>query len=169
MCHGKCLPRTSPTWKRFFLAQWLYDSVPLPDGSVHPLASPMLYTTGMDDAGSGTGVEHHSHIPDRRPEPDGHDVVACAEGDATLGRQGYVLRRGAGLVEHGYANAVAAILRCMESTLAWSCSRSSITASASPTTFPSSSRRLLSLHHPRPPRICFIPKHCAADSTARGP
>jgi hypothetical protein len=45
------------------------------------------------------------------------------------------------LVEHGYANAAATILRCMESTLAWSCFRSSITASASPTTFPSSSRR----------------------------
>ena len=46
-----CLPKTSPTWKRFFLAQWLYVSVPLPDGSLHPLTSPTLYTAGIADAG----------------------------------------------------------------------------------------------------------------------
>ena len=41
----------SPTWKRFFLAQWLYVSVPLPDGSVHPLTLPTLYVTGIAEDG----------------------------------------------------------------------------------------------------------------------
>lgn len=50
-CGGNCLPRTSPTWKRFFLAQWLYVSVPLPAGTAHPLPSPTLYTAGSDEAG----------------------------------------------------------------------------------------------------------------------
>jgi hypothetical protein len=41
-CH---IPRTSPTWNRFLLAQWLYVSVPFA-GTVHPRSSPTWNTAG---------------------------------------------------------------------------------------------------------------------------
>uniref|UniRef100_A0A453L3B5 Uncharacterized protein n=1 Tax=Aegilops tauschii subsp. strangulata TaxID=200361 RepID=A0A453L3B5_AEGTS len=46
------------------------------------------------------GVEHHRHAPGRGAEAHGHDVVAGAEGDAPLRRQGHALRA-TGSVRHG--------------------------------------------------------------------
>ena len=42
------LPTTSPTRKRFFRPQWLYDSEPV-GGTAHPLASPTVYKAADDD------------------------------------------------------------------------------------------------------------------------
>ena len=62
------LLRMSPTWKRFLLAQWLYVSVPLADGTAHPRSSPTLYTAGAgaDDTDAARRAQEAANTATRR-------------------------------------------------------------------------------------------------------
>jgi len=58
----------SPTWKRFLLAQWLYVSVPLADGTTHPRSSPTLNTDGgaADDTDAASRAQETANTAARR-------------------------------------------------------------------------------------------------------
>jgi hypothetical protein len=58
------VPRTSPTWKRFLLAQWLYDSVPF-DGTTHPFSSPTT-AAGRDDTEAARRAQDTANTTKRR-------------------------------------------------------------------------------------------------------